>query len=648
MKKNSSADYSAFILLKVLGPLFRSLPVGFCYFFGKALGFFIYHLDRRHREIAYANIKEALGLKFKPNEISGITKSFYQSFGQSIIELFLIPRIDKKYLKKYVDLVGEKNIHNALKKGRGVILLVVHECGWELSNIVAASLGVPFNVIVRDQGLPRLNGLLNDFRRQKGAKVISRGGELRQLVSALKNNESVAMTLDQGGSSGELVKFFGRNASISSGAIRLALKYGTEVLPVFFERTRGAYARIIINASLKIEKSGNPEEDLHNNLQKAINIFEGHIAAHPKEYLWTYKIWKYSDLKRVLLLSDGLPGHLRQVQAAAEIIKELLKEKGAQTELRSEVLAFRNKAAKTASLLSSCFASKFSCQGCSLCLKKLLKKGSYDSLSLYKPDIVISCSSSVSGINYIIAKINMAKSIVIMRPSLLNLNKFDLIIAPKHDNLGRKKNVLEINGALNLINEGYLKTQGNLLKEYIPGYNPKAIYIGVLIGGDSKKFKLIEGMMRELILELKKAADEFDTGILLTTSRRTPEKIETLLKDEFKDYPRAKLLVIANENNIPQTVGGILSLSSVIVTSPESISMVSEAASSGKPTIVFNMPRLSKKHKTFLQNLSQDRFICLIKINEVAGNIKTLLTPGNKLNKLDDAILVKEALRKIL
>ena len=270
MKKNSLADYSAFILLKVLGPVFRLLPVGLCYFFGRTLGFFLYHFDKRHRAIANANIKEAFGSKFSVDEISNITKSFYQSFGQSIIEVFLIPRIDRKYLKKYVDLVGAENITNALNKGRGVILLVVHECGWELSNIVAASLGFPFNVIVRDQGFPRLNGLLNEFRRQKGAKVIARGEELRQLISVLKHNEAVAMTLDQGGSQGELVNFFCRSASMSTGAIKLALKYGAEVLPVFFERTRGPYSRIIINEPLKIERSVDSKDGLRSNLQLSL------------------------------------------------------------------------------------------------------------------------------------------------------------------------------------------------------------------------------------------------------------------------------------------------------------------------------------------------------------------------------------------
>jgi len=648
MKNNSLVDYFAFILLKVFGPVFRALPVSFCYFLGRSLGYFLYHFDRRHRVIAYSNIKEALGNKLTPREISGITKSFYQSFGQSIIEVFLIPRIDKNYLKKYVEVSGVENIRNAFKKGKGVILLVVHECGWELSNVVAASLGFSFNVIVRDQGLPRLNGLLNKFRSEKGAKVIARGEELRQLIAVFKNNEAVAMTLDQGGASGELVNFFGRSASMSTGAIKLALKYDAQLLPVFFERVGGPYSKVIIKEPMEIIKGMDVKENLRSNLQRAIGIFENHIASYPKEYLWTYKVWKYSDLKRILLLSDGKTGHLRQVQAVKEIILKELEGRKVKAEVLSATVDFKNDSAKVAFILRSCFATKFNSQSYLRYLQECLKTDTYNKLIIYKPDIVVSCGSSAAGVNYIIAKSNLAKSIVIMRSRLFNANKFDLVIAPKHDNLRAERNILQINGALNLINDDYLKTQGELLKKNIPGYDPKFIYIGLLMGGDSKKFILNESMVKELVTGFKKAAEELDAGILMTTSRRTPKRIELLLKNELKDYGRSKLQIIANENNIPQAVGGILSLSSLIITSPESISMISEAASSGKPVLVFDIPGLSNKHKRFLKNLSQGGYIYLTKTNEVAENLKRLLSQSSKPNKLNDSLLVREALRGIL
>jgi mitochondrial fission protein ELM1 len=190
--------------------------------------------------------------------------------------------------------------------------------------------------------------------------------------------------------------------------------------------------------------------------------------------------------------------------------------------------------------------------------------------------------------------------------------------------------------------------QGELLKRHIPGYNPETIYIGLLIGGDSKKFTLAPGKVKEVIIELRKAADELNAGILITTSRRTPKTIEGLLKDGLKDSPRSKLQIIANENNIPEAVGGILNLSSIIITSPESISMISEAASSGKPTLIFKMPGLPKRHGIFLKHLSEGRFIHLTETSEVGKNLKTLLAKNIMLNKLNDSILVKEALRKIV
>ena len=435
---------------------------------------------------------------------------------------------------------------------------------------------------------------------------------------------------------------------MSTGAIKLALKYDAEVLPVFFERVGGPYSRVIIKEPLEIKKGADAKENLRSNLQMAIGIFEKHIASHPKEYLWTYKVWKYSDLKRILLLSDGKTGHLRQVQAVKDIILKELEERKVKAEVLSETVDFKNKTAKAAFVLRSCFATKFNCQSYLRYLQEYLKTEVYNKLILYKPDIVVSCGSSAAGVNYIIARSSLAKSIVIMHPRLLNTKKFDLVIAPKHDNLKARKNVLQINGALNLINDDYLKVHGELLKKNIPGYDPKALYIGLLMGGDTKKFTLIESMVKEVVLELKKAADEVDANILMTTSRRTPEKIEELLKNEFKDYGRSKLQIIANENNIPQAVGGILSLSKIIITSPESISMISEAAGSGKPVLVFGMPGLSKRHKIFLKNISQGGYIHLIKTNELAKNLKTLLSQSNKPDKLNDGLLVREALRGIL
>jgi len=585
------------------------------FFLGRRLGDLIYFLDPRHRARVRANIKKALSGSLDTRRIKTISRAFYRELGQSIVEVFLIPAIDKKYLDKYVTIDGLQNIYNGLKRGRGVILMVVHEGSWELSNIVSSLQGYPFNVIVRDLGMPRLNNILNVYRRQKGAKTIDRENQLQEVIRVLKNGEALALTIDQGGAQGVHVKFFGRDASMASGAVKLALKYDSAMLPVFISRIKGPQSKITIQPAMELRRSGNAVDDLQANLQEAVHIFEDFIAQEPKEYFWTYKIWKHGLQRDILILWDGRAGHLRQAQAAAKLLAENLKTRNIEAIIKEVEV----------------------------------KPGAdnYACLWRFSPDFIISCGASTAKINYRLSKINQAKSIVIMRPGLMNINKFDLVIIPRHDNPPERKNVVITDGALNLIDGDYLKEQAIRLKEGLR-VKGQGLSLGLLIGGDSRKFRLKIGTVSEVARQIKDAARELNADILISTSRRTPKEIEDLIKVEFKDYPACKLLVIANEKNCPDAVSGILGLSSLVVISPVSISMVSEAASSGKHVLVFKEKGLGSKHVRFLRYLAENKYIHLTDACDLAAKAAQIhsVKPENK--ALQDSLPVKKAMAQII
>ncbi|HTZ11640.1 MAG TPA: ELM1/GtrOC1 family putative glycosyltransferase, partial [Candidatus Margulisiibacteriota bacterium] len=201
-------------------------------------------------------------------------------------------------------------------------------------------------------------------------------------------------------------------------------------------------------------------------------------------------------------------------------------------------------------------------------------------------------------------------------------------------------------GALNLIDKDYLvKEAAGLMR--IAGIKTGPLYLGVLIGGNAKGFSLDREKIAMLLREAKAAAEELDVYILATTSRRTPKDIEMVLKEEFAGYPRCRLLVVANENNIPEAVGGILGLSSVVIISPESISMVSEAVSSGKQVLVFESRGLSKKHRSFLEYFAQKEYLRLLPCDLLKEAIKKAFGQSGR-PSLNDGAAVREALNKIL
>ena len=160
--------------------------------------------------------------------------------------------------------------------------------------------------------------------------------------------------------------------------------------------------------------------------------------------------------------------------------------------------------------------------------------------------------------------------------------------------------------------------------------------LGVFLGGDNTDFEYTEGDIQKVISGILDASESINLDILFTTSRRTNRNIENMVKQNLKNQPRCKFLVIANEKNNPYAVGGILAFSDIIVVSGESTSMVSEAVSSGKRTIAFKgRKKISKltKHEVFLDRLLDAGYLEIAKpdnLKDVISNPSKIESPSKK------------------
>jgi mitochondrial fission protein ELM1 len=121
-----------------------------------------------------------------------------------------------------------------------------------------------------------------------------------------------------------------------------------------------------------------------------------------------------------------------------------------------------------------------------------------------------------------------------------------------------------------------------------------------------------------------------------------------VIKSQLATYARCKLLIIANENNYPFVVGGILGLSSIIISSPESISMISEAVCAEKYVVVFKSGKLSVKHQRFLKNYQDKKYIYLEEIKDLSARVNQLSTELPQVSFPRDNLKVLEGLNKIL
>jgi Kdo2-lipid IVA lauroyltransferase/acyltransferase len=645
-------DYIASIFVRGLNIIFHFMPIRVNLWIGRRLGNMAFFVNKKRRVIAYANLKAAFAKDKSPKELRSITKKVYVNLVQSFAEILSLTKVNKEYVNKYVEVVNMEQIENAGKSDRGTILLTAHFGDWELSSLVSAMKGFPITVLAREQKMKRLNELLNRLRESKGCKVVRKGISTKLILKELYKKNMVGILSDQdAGRNGIFVDFFGRPTSAHVGPFEIAKHTGSIILPNFIVREHGPFHKLYLEEYIDM-KEMKTDEDLKKGLQKYMSLLESRIREYPDQWLWLHKRWKSTPKRTILVLNDGKAGHLNQSLAVARQIQRARMTQGYSIEDTSVVIVdvkYKNKLSRSLLQMLAPFAS-WRCHGRMTFMKLCLERDSFANLMKVYSEFVVSCGSSLASVNIFMAKENNARNVVVMNPNIfLGTRKFNFIIAPKHDNMPNRKNIITTTLAPNLVDSEALRLVGEKLKGNVKIESDKVI--GLLIGGDNPEFTLSDNLLKKTLADILKICESNDADLLVTTSRRTSKVQESIIKEILKRNPRCRLLVIANENNPEGTLAGILALSNIVLVSGESISMVSEAVSSGKKTVVFSLDKKKSsmtKHEFALENLVKGGYVSLARPGELISLVGRALKDTSPAKKVDDTDKIYEAMRALI
>ncbi len=650
-KLNSFQGSIAVFILKCFARIAQALPSKAALALGRFIGDVAARVASRQRWLVLGHLRLAFGCTRSSAQIKAIARDFFRAYGQSLMEILRLPLIARQGYQSVVDVQGREYLDAAMKKGHGCIFLSIHSGNWELSNLVGSMSGYPYSMVANDLNhVNKIADFISDLRRSAGCRIINPGIGGREIIRRLKHNEIVTLVADQGGSDGLPVPFFGRDASMSTGAVRLAFKYDVPILLVNIRR--GPDGRhTLVAQPFDLVGTGDLEKDIEENQQRMMRQYEIWIEAHPHEYVWPYKTWKYSRDRVALILDDGRVGHLRQSQAVARAYAAAAAEQGLTVTTQAVTVGFRSRLA--AALLPFFSGGTFLYAGADLdVLSRYLEPDTLERLQRLRPDIVISCGARNAAVNWWVARESRARSVSVLPNALLGNRQFDLCVVPQHDTAGARvpANVLVTRGALNLVDKAYLAQNAGGLAEKYPRLRQAARpRIAVLIGGDAQGVVMSEQVMRVVFDQLRSAARGLNVELLITTSRRTPAAVERLVAREFRDDERTALLIIANEANVPEAVGGMLALADVVVVSGESVSMVSEAATSGKPAVVFPVADVKgQKYDSFCAMLAEQGHVLYVPPEGLAAAIDSAVKNRDVTRPLNDNTALAEKLRKIV
>jgi len=247
-------------------------------------------------------------------------------------------------------------------------------------------------------------------------------------------------------------------------------------------------------------------------------------------------------------------------------------------------------------------------------------------------DVIISCGRK-SVIPSIYLKKNSSKKIInihIQDPKV-NLDNFSYIIAPEHDGLSGM-NIFSTKGAMHYLsreeienNSDYLKNRLDINKEYF----------SLILGGPTKHYDYSDENILNILDLFENLILKNNLQGIVIPSMRTPQNIIALCKNKLGKNS----LIIDNVDK--KAYLSALSVAKYVAVTCDSTSMISEAALTGKPIYVADIPtkkndqRIKKFKELFTKlniikkldnKLETWHYETLDETNRIAKEIKKQLT----------------------
>jgi KDO2-lipid IV(A) lauroyltransferase len=217
--------------------------------------------------------------------IRNVVKNYY--------DVIRLPSMSTASLERTITMHGIEHLDNALKLGKGVIMISGHIGNYSIVAQMAATLNYPSSLVVEDIEPPILYDFVNKLRGHFGVKMIKLGSaQIRTIYKILRNNELLLLAADRDvNDEGTPTPFFDAVADMPPGPVALALRTGAALVPGYTLRLPDNTSVVIIDEAIDLERTGDRDEDLRINMRKVAQTLERYIIKAPDQWVVLQRVW---------------------------------------------------------------------------------------------------------------------------------------------------------------------------------------------------------------------------------------------------------------------------------------------------------------------------------------------------------------------
>lgn len=281
------------LFLKPIFLLIYLMPRSFHRMLGSFLGLLWFDVLRIRRSLVLSNLRLAYP-DWPDEKIVSTARKSMCGVGQGIIDVILIPFLDKSWVSKHVEFRGIENYERARLQGKGVGFLSLHLASGDLAVAAMSIIGMPIHLITKEFKSAWLNNFWFSSRKKHGTRYISDRKSSFDILKALKKNEIVIFVLDQfmGPPIGVEVFFFGHKTGAAMGLAVIADRAECPIVTCYSYYENDDKFIVEFGPEIPFERDLEKNEMIKGMTQKYTGVIEEIVKKYPDQWMWVHRRWK--------------------------------------------------------------------------------------------------------------------------------------------------------------------------------------------------------------------------------------------------------------------------------------------------------------------------------------------------------------------
>ncbi|MDX4013163.1 lipid A biosynthesis acyltransferase [Aliarcobacter skirrowii] len=290
-------DYFILILYYIFLFLFFITPKFLMEKFLRFLAFLAYKVDKKHLKIARANIDLVFKDSLTKSRKEEIIYNSYKSLCFNMYEHIENQRVNKEILFSKANILNKEIIEKAFKDNRKIIYITAHYGGWEITLPYIAMMFGEIAVVNRRMNNPLMQKKYEEARSKNKITMLEKKSAAKGMLTAFKENKSIAVVIDQHIGSGIDIDFLGQKVKATDSTARVALKFDAIIIPIFTVNNGFRDWTIEVQEPIDVKTYDFKTEDKIKELTQIQNdIVSNQILKKPDFWLWQHKRFKaYND-----------------------------------------------------------------------------------------------------------------------------------------------------------------------------------------------------------------------------------------------------------------------------------------------------------------------------------------------------------------